>query len=447
MPICRRTPPPKRAENDWLIKDAFNVTSQGGEDGVLERIFAILNAHEGRADSAGRWCVEFGAWDGKHLSNTWKLLHEEAWRGVLIEADVDRYREMQTMYAPFPGVHCLNQFVTFDGPDSLESILARHDVPQDVDLVSIDIDGADYHIWDSLQTYVPKVVVIEFNPTIPNNVVFIQDKDMSVYQGSSLAALIELGKAKGYELVSTTTFNGIFVKQELFGLFNITNNSIDKMHDVSMATEFFQLYDGTLKITGVKKLLWKKQPIVEKDLQVLPASERRFPLSPPSAALETAISAAHALSLEPATAPEHFVELARQWSVHVSYPHQDVQRLAGYALARAEGNVAVVTDVLQIYLDGAAAHVAKNKPASAVPWLEEALYLSVPAATAKAPVMAALGEAYVRLREYGKAEFWLQTAAALDPTAKSTLKSLAKLYTKQGNARLQEAAVDQLRRL
>ncbi|KDO31467.1 hypothetical protein SPRG_04082 [Saprolegnia parasitica CBS 223.65] len=447
MPVCRRTPPAKRAENDHLIKNSFNVTSQGGEDGVLERVFSRLDAHEGRSSGAGRWCVEFGAWDGKHLSNTWKLLHEEGWRGVLIEADTDRFLEMQAMYAPFPGVACVNQFVTFEGPDSLEAILARHEVPRDVDLVSIDIDGADYHIWDSLRTYAPKVVVIEFNPTIPNNVVFIQDKDMSVYQGSSLAALIELGKTKGYELVSTTTFNGVFVQRELYDLFGIADNAIDKMHDVSMGTEFFQLYDGTLKITGVKKLLWKKQPILEKDLQVLPPSERRFPLSPPSATLEAAIAAADAHFATEATPAAYFLDLAQQWSLHITYPHPDLQRLAGFALARAADEGAMAAAVFEIYLDHARALFTKNEPSSAIPWLEEALYLRASLAVQRAPVMALLGEAYIRCHEYAKAELWLQTAHALDPAAKTTLKSLAKLYTKQGDAARTEAVVRQLKAL
>ncbi|OQS04432.1 hypothetical protein THRCLA_03331 [Thraustotheca clavata] len=423
MPVCRRYPPAKCKVNDWLIRDSFNVTSQGGEDGVLERIFKILNEYEGRESSEGRWCVEFGAWDGKHLSNTWKLLHQEKWHGVLIEATKERFDEMQSMYASFPRVTCLNQFVTFDSDDSLEAILKRTNVPIDLDLISIDIDGADYHIWDSLKQYAPKVVVIEFNPTIPNNVVYIQDKDMSIYQGSSLAALIELGKAKGYELVSTTTFNGIFVLKELYPLFHIEDNSIDKMHDVTMPTEFFQLYDGTLKITGVKKLLWKKQPIHEKDIQIFSAAQRRFPLMPPPQQLEEALANAKARfdSATEADAP-HFVQLSKEWSGHFTYPNPDVQRLAGYALDLAKDNREIVANVLQIYLDHAQEQFSMNEPGSAIPWLEEALYLPVNHGELKAIVMTTLGEAFIRTHEYNKAAFWLQTSNMLDPKSKATLK-------------------------
>lgn len=52
------------------------------------------------------------------------------------------------------------------------------------------------------------------------------------------------------------------------------------MHDVTMPTDFFQLYDGTIKLAGCKKLIWKKLPIADRDIQVLPASERGFPCLP-----------------------------------------------------------------------------------------------------------------------------------------------------------------------
>ena len=63
-------------------------------------------------------------------------------------------------------------------------------------VVTCRTSGADYHLWASLQdtSYAPKVVVIEFNPTIPNNVLFVQEKRTNVHHGASLRALIALGK-------------------------------------------------------------------------------------------------------------------------------------------------------------------------------------------------------------------------------------------------------------
>ncbi|CAK4734345.1 hypothetical protein AeMF1_004970 [Aphanomyces euteiches] len=448
MPVCRRSAPARRKQNDWLIKHAFNVTSQGGEDGVIGKVFEVIGAQDGK-ESRDRWCVEFGAWDGKHLSNTWKLLHEENWHGVLIEADKDRCSRMQQMYINHPHVACINAFVTFEGEQSLERILEREHVPRDLDLISIDVDGADYHIWDSLRAIEPKVVVIEFNPTIPNNVVYIQDKDMSVYHGSSLAALIELGKTKGYELVSTTTFNGVFVKQEYYPLFGMSDNSIDVMHDVPMPTEFFQLYDGTIKITGVKKLIWKQVPISEKNLQILSAAQRRFPFVPPE--IEKALANAEAtfnqaMANKDEHAATHFLTLAIQWSAQCTYPNEDIRRIVGYALSLAQGNSSLQAQVVELYVDKAGKHLSANEPKNAVKWLKQALYLPLGQhANQRARLMTHLGEAYIRSQNFEKAEFWLQTSLALEPKAKSTLKSMAKLYSKQGQAQAQEQIVTMLR--
>jgi len=176
----------------------------------------------------------------------------------LIEANDDRFAELSKLYASRPDVHCIKTLVQFEGPSCLDSIFATTPLPLDFDLLVIDVDGCDYHVWDSLQRYNPRVVVIEFNPTIPNNVAFVQTRDMSVYQGSSLRALMELAQRKGYDLVCTTIYNAFFVRREFYPLFHIADNAIDVMHDTPMPTEFFQLYDGTLMLTGCKKLLWHK---------------------------------------------------------------------------------------------------------------------------------------------------------------------------------------------
>ena len=153
------------------------------------------------------------------------------------------------------------------------------------DLIVIDIDGNDYHVFDAMTKYHSKVIMIEFNPTIPNNIIYVQSRDMSIQRGSSLLAIIELARHKGYELVSTTTYNAIFVKRHYFE--NVLkqrmpspDNSIYKMHDVPMRTQMFQLYDGTIKIAGCKKLIWHKIKINEEKLQMIPRDKRKFPFAP-----------------------------------------------------------------------------------------------------------------------------------------------------------------------
>lgn len=63
-----------------LLNFASNVTSQFGEDGIIQRIFEII-------PPSHKYCVEFGAWDGKYFSNCYNLIVNKGWSGAFIEAN------------------------------------------------------------------------------------------------------------------------------------------------------------------------------------------------------------------------------------------------------------------------------------------------------------------------------------------------------------------------
>ena len=246
-------------------------TSEHGEDAVIEWIFGVIG-------EGAKWCVDLGALNGTHGSNVWRLIKECGWSAVLIEADKTYFEKLEKEFADTDRVHCINAFVSFEGEKSLDVVFARTLLPQSFDLFSLDIDGNEYHMWDSLTTYRPRVMLIEFNPTIPNEVVFIQPRDMKVFQGSSLRALIALGKRKGYELVAANEVNAFFVLKELFPKFGIADNSIDALHtNHQYETKLFQLYDGTLRISGYDRLLWHNLPLDVGKLQILPKRSRHYP--------------------------------------------------------------------------------------------------------------------------------------------------------------------------
>jgi len=284
MPLLKRLHPPTNKKNDFLAleygrkRQKPNSTSQDGEDVVLEEILRIINS----SPDEERFVVEFGAWDGKHLSNSWNLINEHGFRGLLIEADCKKYQELKANFEKNSSVQTLCKLVSFEGENALENILLKEavDIPKSFDVLIIDVDGNDYWIWESLKEYQPKVVCIEFNPTIPNHVIFVQDRNMTIQQGSSIRALVELGEAKGYELVSTSLYNAFFVKKVFYDAFEIRDNSLDVMHDCPMPTELFQLYDGTIVLAGTKKLLWHKVKIDEEKIQMLPKEKRCFPHAP-----------------------------------------------------------------------------------------------------------------------------------------------------------------------
>lgn len=256
-------------KNNPLIQYASNTYSQFGEDGILESIFKKLKVKN-------PWCVEFGAWDGIAFSNTRSLI-EKDWQAVLIEPNPRKFKELVKNNQQFPGVHLLQKFITLSGSDSLDTLLESTPIPRRFDLLSIDIDGNDYHIWRSLKKYKPKVVIIEFNPTIPPDVKFIQPADFSVQQGSSLKALYELAQKKGYELICCTEANAIFVDSKYFSVFKISNNTPENMMEYKYQTRIYQLFDGTIKVEGNTTLLWSNIPFTENDMQILPPFFRRFP--------------------------------------------------------------------------------------------------------------------------------------------------------------------------
>ncbi len=136
----------------WLATRKQTVTSQWGEDGIIESIFERIGTNN-------KWCCEFGAWDGKHLSNTWNLIHNRGWQGVLIEGEKSRASKLSNI----PGVVPMCAFVEVSGRDSLDILLSRTPIPYDFDLLSIDIDNDDYYVWEGLTKYRPRVVIIEIN--------------------------------------------------------------------------------------------------------------------------------------------------------------------------------------------------------------------------------------------------------------------------------------------
>lgn len=237
--------------------------SRNGEDTMIKKFIDILN------DDV-KWCVEFGAWDGKHSSNTYHFISQEAYKAVLVEGDSAKFSQLSENMKPYP-VDCFNTYVSFEGDNTLDNLLGRTKIPHDFTFLSIDIDGNDYHIWESFQNYRPKLVIIEFNPSISNEVEFIQPKDMSLNQGCSPLSLIKLAKEKVYELIASTENNLIFVDKQYFALFDIKDNSLYKLRtDLSLVTYIFNGYDGHVFVRGFNQMYLYTMPYNEKRMQLMP---------------------------------------------------------------------------------------------------------------------------------------------------------------------------------
>lgn len=184
----------------------YNIYSQNGEDGVIEELFRRLSIQDG-------WLIEFGAWDGIHFSNTFSLIERSrGFRAVYIEGDESRYRQLeQTAEKLDGGIIPIQAFVQPSGEKSLENLLESVRVPFDFELLSIDVDGMDYQIWEELAKYTPKAVVIEVNSSLPPHKEQIHGIEG---QGSSFNSMLKLGQRKGYTCVCHIG-NMFFVRNDL----------------------------------------------------------------------------------------------------------------------------------------------------------------------------------------------------------------------------------------
>ncbi len=139
-----------------LLEYKHNTFSQNGEDGIIERIFSVIG-------TTGKVAVEFGAWDGIHLSNIRKLILA-GWTGVFIEGDKERYEQAVANYSDNPSVHSINSFVDGD-KNTLSKILHDNklgELAKNMDFLSIDIDGLDNEIFATLDIS-PRVICVEVN--------------------------------------------------------------------------------------------------------------------------------------------------------------------------------------------------------------------------------------------------------------------------------------------
>jgi hypothetical protein len=207
----------------------FSVFSQAGEDGVIEEIFK-------RVGLTNRFFVDIGVEDGTE-NNSLYLLHR-GWSGVWLEASHERvlacHRNAQVFMRD--RLNVVESFVT---AENIESLLSGAKCPRDLDFLSIDIDGNDYHIWKALQTFKPRVLAIEYNAVFPPQVSWVQDYvpshvwDGTSYFGASLSALEKLGSEKGYVLVgcSFVGSNAFFVRRDLVQGKFVTPATVENLYE------------------------------------------------------------------------------------------------------------------------------------------------------------------------------------------------------------------------
>ena len=197
----------------------FKVYSQWGEDGIIDHLVSSLPI-------AAKTFVEFGV-ETYTEANTLFLLKHRHWRGLVIDGSlehIETIRRSDTFWKY--DLHADCSFVT---RENIDDILSRNGFNGDLGLLSIDIDGNDYWVWEAISVASPRIVVSEYNSlfgpdamvSIPYQADFYRHSDKAPrgYFGASIAALDFLARAKGYSLVAGNSAgnNVFFVRNDCLG--------------------------------------------------------------------------------------------------------------------------------------------------------------------------------------------------------------------------------------
>ena len=200
-----------------LREHEFKVYSQWGEDGIIQFLINHVKIDH-------NVFVEFGVEDYQE-SNTRFLLQNNYWSGLVIDGSPENISKIQA--DPIYFKHNLTAISAFVDKDNINNLLVKHGISGDIGLLSIDIDGNDYWVWQAINVIRPAIVIVEYNHrfgpdrsvTIPYDKYFVRSKahHSMIYYGASLKALCNLGSKKGYTFVGTTRSGGnaFFVRKDL----------------------------------------------------------------------------------------------------------------------------------------------------------------------------------------------------------------------------------------
>lgn len=206
-------------DNLSIVESEFKVFSQWGEDGIIQHLINRIHIEVPTF-------VEFGV-ETYIESNTRFLLIHNNWSGLVIdgsEKNINYIKSDQIYWR-----HNLKAECAFIDKDNINALIQRCGVSGGIGLLSVDIDGNDYWVWEAINVVNPSIVVCEYNSlwgptrsvTTPYKSDFFRGNVhySNLYYGASIQALVDLAKTKGYSLVSGNKAgnNVFFVRDDLLG--------------------------------------------------------------------------------------------------------------------------------------------------------------------------------------------------------------------------------------
>ena len=195
----------------------FKVFSQFGEDGIVQ--FLVQ-----RVPIENRVFVELGVEDYTE-SNTRFLLIHDAWRGLIVDGSEAHRRFVQASGLAWRTT--VDAVTAFVDRDNVDEIISAAGVEGDIGLLSIDIDGNDLWVLQSIESVSPRILVVEYNSLFGHDLAVSVPYDPTfrraeqhysyLYWGASLKALVTVARSKGYALVAGNRAgnNAFFVRRDV----------------------------------------------------------------------------------------------------------------------------------------------------------------------------------------------------------------------------------------
>lgn len=206
---------------DNIQEAEFKVFSQFGDDGIIQYLVNRVEIPAGR-----RRFIEFGV-ENYRESNTRFLLLNNNWSGLILDGSAENINSIKNDQIYWK--HELTAVHSFIDRDNINELIAANGFAGEVGILSIDIDGNDYWIWETIDVVKPAIVIVEYNSVfgatravaVPYDPLFNCTKAhySNLFWGSSLKALCQLGKRKGYAFVGADSHgnNAYFVAQDKLG--------------------------------------------------------------------------------------------------------------------------------------------------------------------------------------------------------------------------------------
>jgi len=202
-----------------LTDAEFQVSSQWGEDGIIQHLIRVVPIQQSIF-------VEFGVQNYTE-SNTRFLLCNNQWAGLVMDGSPEHIRFIKS--DPIYWKYNLKVECAFIDRENINDLIRRNGISGDIGILSVDIDGNDYWVWQAIDCVTPRIVICEYNSlfgpsakiTVPYDKSFQRTRAhySNLYWGASISAFDSLAREKGYILVGSNSAgnNVFFVRQDLAG--------------------------------------------------------------------------------------------------------------------------------------------------------------------------------------------------------------------------------------